>query len=49
MKMIKDYNAKDIDINGLHTSKDWDIIELNWQLDPVKAEEYFNEVEKNFR
>ena len=49
MKMIKNYKANDIDINDLHTNKDWDIIELNWKLDPVKAEEYFNEVEKKFR
>ena len=31
MKMIKDYKATDIDINDLHTNKDWDIIELNWK------------------
>ena len=49
MKMIKDYKANDIDINDLHTNKDWDIIELNWKLDPVKAEEYFNQVEEKFR
>ena len=49
MKMIKDYKATDIDINDLHTNKDWDIIELNWKLDPVKAEEYFNQVEEKFR
>ena len=32
MKMIKDYKATDIDINDLHTNKDWDIIELNLSL-----------------
>ena len=42
--MIKDYKATDIDINDLHTNKDWDIIELNWKLDPAKAEEYFKQL-----
>ena len=47
--MIKGYNAENIDINALHSSKNWDILELNWHLDPAKAIDYYNQVNQKFR
>ena len=40
---IKNYNAADFTDNFIK-SNDWDIIELNVQLDPVQLTEYINQV-----
>jgi hypothetical protein len=40
---IKDYNVEEL-TDKFIKSNDWDIIELNLQLDPAQLTEYMNQV-----
>ena len=41
MKVIKNYDPKDITMDLLYKDLSWGAIELNYELDPIKLLEYY--------
>lgn len=49
-RIIKNYNPLDINLTStfLYESNDWDLVELNYNLDVTKLTEWYNEVSDKF-
>ena len=47
-RFIKNYDPKDITLDLLYNTNDWDLIELNYDLDPAKLTEWWTDVQSKF-
>jgi len=48
MKVIKNYDPKDITMDLLYKDISWGAIELNYELDPIKLLEYYTTLNEKF-
>jgi hypothetical protein len=47
-RIIKNYNPELLTNDFLYNTNDWDLIELNYQLDPVKLAEWYQELSDDY-
>lgn len=47
-RVIKDYDSKDITTDFLYNTNDWDLVELNYKLDPNKLNDWYNQLSIDF-
>jgi len=47
-RIIKNYDPEQLTTEFLHNTNDWDLIELNYDLDPEKITEWYTQFSKDF-
>ena len=48
MRVIKNYNPKDINLDMLYNDTSWGAIELNLKLDHTQLLEYYQKIKSDF-
>lgn len=47
-RIIKNYDPELLTHDFLYNTNDWDLIELNYELDPIKLSEWYNQLSQDF-